>query len=56
MTSSRSRAGGITRLVASTKSTANLTHRTNMQPTHEEVQYLELVRDILDNGERRPDR
>jgi hypothetical protein len=27
-----------------------------MQPTHEEVQYLELVRDILNNGERRPDR
>jgi hypothetical protein len=24
--------------------------------SHEEFQYLELVRDILDNGERRPDR
>jgi hypothetical protein len=29
---------------------------TMQQPTHEELQYLELVRDILENGERRPDR
>jgi len=26
------------------------------QPEHEEYQYLDLIRDILDNGEHRPDR
>jgi len=26
------------------------------QATHEEYQYLNLIRDILDNGEHRPDR
>jgi thymidylate synthase len=25
-------------------------------PNHEEHQYLDLIRDILDNGEHRPDR
>lgn len=25
-------------------------------PDHEEHQYLDLIRDILDNGEHRPDR
>lgn len=25
-------------------------------PHHEEYQYLDLIRDILDNGEHRPDR
>jgi hypothetical protein len=29
---------------------------TMQQPTQEELQYLGLVRDILENGERRPDR
>lgn len=27
-----------------------------VDPNHEEYQYLELIRDILDNGEHRPDR
>ena len=26
------------------------------QPSHEEYQYLDLIRDILDFGEHRPDR
>ena len=27
-----------------------------VDPNHEEYQYLKLIRDILDNGEHRPDR
>lgn len=27
-----------------------------VDPNHEEFQYLKLIRDILDNGEHRPDR
>lgn len=27
-----------------------------VNPNHEEYQYLNLIRDILDNGEHRPDR
>ena len=28
----------------------------NCAPRHEEYQYLDLIRDILQNGEHRPDR
>ncbi|KAL1592249.1 Thymidylate synthase [Paraconiothyrium brasiliense] len=35
---------------------ANGTSSTTSNPAHEEYQYLNLIRDILDNGEHRPDR
>jgi len=34
----------------------NSTPVTRENPQHEEYQYLDLIQDILDNGEHRPDR
>ncbi|KAF2877587.1 thymidylate synthase/dCMP hydroxymethylase domain-containing protein [Massariosphaeria phaeospora] len=39
-----------------TSATANPKPTTMASPAHEEYQYLNLIRDILDNGEHRPDR
>jgi thymidylate synthase len=43
-------------VVLEPKKTAESTPNPKSSPNHEEHQYLDLIRDILENGEHRPDR
>lgn len=42
--------------MSSAQPLSTLNGSTPVQKPHEELQYLDLVREILDNGEHRPDR
>lgn len=39
-----------------TETSTDSSTSTKASPDHEEHQYLDLIRDILENGEHRPDR